>query len=334
VSQYSGFKVKTKSEDEMKIYEEVNMSSMTINWEKCFLCGDDGDHNCHIRGYGADCEAYCESTNKRIYLNVDFEKYVNIWPEIAGYISNNVASGTRIAEYSKRPLEPNEMLIPDIIFKIPKKMDQLYTLLKYLEGKLKNVFSMEFVNIPPYLVYCNDEYEVDGHIETLMDMGYVRGDGHVCCLTPKGLEKLEELRKSNKNSNRVFIAMKFKSTYSESIRSAVKLGCTQMGLIAESVDEEDYIGDINDRIISEINKSRFVVADYTENNYGVYYESGYARGRGVVVIEICNEMWLDGIDDKGIKNKLHFDVEHRNMIMWKNEEDLSSKIRDRIGSLL
>ena len=318
----------------VKIYEEVNSLFMDINWEKCFLCGDNGDHNCHMRGYGADFEAYCENTNKKIYLNVNFEKYTDIWPEIAGYISNNVPSGTRIAEYSEGLLESNEMLIPDIIKKIPKKMDQLYTLLNFLEGKLKNIFSVEYMSIPPYLVYCDNEYEVEGHIGTLKDLGYVKvSDWHECCLTAKGLEKLEDLRKSNKDSNKVFIAMKFDTEYSESIKNATKKGCGEIGLVAESVDEKKYVGDVNDRIISEINKSKFVVADYTLNNSGVYYESGYARGRGITVIETCNKTWLDSVDN-GIKNKLHFDVEHRNMIMWKDEGDLCAKVRDRIGSLL
>jgi len=130
----------------------------------------------------------------------------------------------------------------------------------------------------------------------------------------------------------VFIAMGFSTELSKSVRNGVKKGCAIVGLTAGTVDEQDYVGDINDRIIFEIKQSKYVVADYTGNNQGVYYESGFARGKGITVIETCNEDWFHGKDERGIKNKLHFDVEHRNMIFWKDEKDLAAKIRDRISS--
>jgi hypothetical protein len=306
---------------------------MRVDWKRCPLCGDTQEGKCRWALYGGYRRVVCENTNKVIDLNLNFEKYEN-WPEIAGYISNNISSGSTISEYLPRELEPYEVPIDEITSKIPKKMDQLYTLLSYMERNLKNVFLTEPLNIPPYVVYCENEDEVSGHFETLVDLGYIKGGDYWYCLTARGLEKIEELRKSNKDSNKVFIAMGFNTRYSELIRNAVKKGCIGLDLVAESVDEKEYVGDINDRIISEINRSRFVVADYTGNNYGVYYESGYARGRGIIVIETCNRMWLNDDDDFGVPHKLHFDVEHRNMIMWKDEDDLCAKVRDRIGSLL
>jgi len=58
---------------------------------------------------------------------------------------------------------------------------------------------------------------------------------------------------------------------------------------------------IDDLIVAEIRKSGLVVADFTGDRGGVYFEAGYARGLGLPVIWPCRKDWLE---------KLHFDTEH------------------------
>ena len=69
---------------------------------------------------------------------------------------------------------------------------------------------------------------------------------------------------------------------------------------------------IDVKIISEIKNSRFVVADFTEQKHGVYFEAGYARGMGIPVI------WCVRKDD--LEN-LHFDTHHYNYILWETPDE-------------
>ena len=74
-----------------------------------------------------------------------------------------------------------------------------------------------------------------------------------------------------------------------------------------------------DRIIEDIRRAPFVVAELTENNNGVYYEAGFARGRDVDVIYCVKE-----------KQKVHFDVTGVNHVRWKDEDDLRKRLERRI----
>jgi nucleoside 2-deoxyribosyltransferase len=65
------------------------------------------------------------------------------------------------------------------------------------------------------------------------------------------------------------------------------------------IDATEHVNKICDEIIAQIRRSRFVVADYTNHRGGVYYEAGYAAGRGLQVIPTCKKEDLAG---------LHFDI--------------------------
>jgi hypothetical protein len=82
---------------------------------------------------------------------------------------------------------------------------------------------------------------------------------------------------------------------------------------------------ICDEIIAEIRRSRFVVADYTGHRGGVYYEAGFAAGRGLPVILTCRNSDMD---------KLHFDIRQYNCIDWHSPEELAKRLQVRIEALL
>jgi nucleoside 2-deoxyribosyltransferase len=50
------------------------------------------------------------------------------------------------------------------------------------------------------------------------------------------------------------------------------------------VDREHFGDRIDDRIIAEIRRCRFIVADFTGQRGGVYFEAGFALGLGKPVI--------------------------------------------------
>ncbi|MCL2164679.1 MAG: hypothetical protein FWH55_09880, partial [Oscillospiraceae bacterium] len=86
--------------------------------------------------------------------------------------------------------------------------------------------------------------------------------------------------------------------------------------------------------IVAIKTSKFIIADFTYNNCGAYFEAGYAHGYGLAAIRCCKKQWFDGEDENGNKNKLHFDIQHYNVILWENEEDLKNRLRSRIRATI
>jgi nucleoside 2-deoxyribosyltransferase len=77
--------------------------------------------------------------------------------------------------------------------------------------------------------------------------------------------------------------------------------------------------------LSEIRRSRFVVADFTGHRGGVYFEAGFAMGLGLPVFWTCRKDGLAG---------LHFDVRQYNCIDWDDPADLATRLRFRIEAVI
>ncbi|MBW2621907.1 MAG: hypothetical protein JRD68_03295 [Deltaproteobacteria bacterium] len=143
-------------------------------------------------------------------------------------------------------------------------------------------------------------------------------------IAPNGWSKLEDLREINPQSTQGFIAMNFDPPMrasSEAIKEAVE----KAGYKPLRVDDDEHIDKIDDKIIADIRKSRFVVADFTGQKSGVYYEAGYALGLGLPVIWTC---------EKSEINKLHFDIRQYNCIDWEDHDDLKVRLTNRIEAIL
>ncbi len=95
------------------------------------------------------------------------------------------------------------------------------------------------------------------------------------------------------------------------------------------IDQKEHINKIDDEIIAGIKQSRFLVADFTHGEDGarggVYYEAGFAHGLGLPVIFTCQK---DSVD------KLHFDTNHYNHIVWTTPEELREKLKNRILAVI
>ena len=64
---------------------------------------------------------------------------------------------------------------------------------------------------------------------------------------------------------------------------------------------------LDDHIRLDIRNSRFVVADLTHGNQGVYWEAGFAEALGRPVFLLSR----DG-------ERVHFDLNHQRIIFWKD----------------
>jgi len=82
----------------------------------------------------------------------------------------------------------------------------------------------------------------------------------------------------------------------------------QAGYAPLRIDKKEHNNKIDDEILASIRAARFVVADFTQQRGGVYYEAGFAQGLGKPLI------WT--IRDDDLKN-IHFDTRQFNHIAWK-----------------
>jgi nucleoside 2-deoxyribosyltransferase len=78
-------------------------------------------------------------------------------------------------------------------------------------------------------------------------------------------------------------------------------------------------------ILAEIRRSRFLIADYTLMNNGVYFEAGFAVGLGIPVIGTCQSDHFEN---------LHFDIRHINTIKWVSPAQLSSDLAKRVAAVI
>ena len=143
-------------------------------------------------------------------------------------------------------------------------------------------------------------------------------------LTPKAIEFIQNSNINEIDSKDVFIAMNFddklKCVYENSIRKAIE-ECKYEPI---REDYEEFNEKICDKILVDIKKARFVIAEFTGQKHGVYFEAGYALGLGKPVIWICRN------DD--IEN-VHFDTRQYNHIVWESGKDLYEKLVNRIIAL-
>mgnify|MGYP000981610290 CR=1 FL=1 len=141
----------------------------------------------------------------------------------------------------------------------------------------------------------------------------------------QGIQLLTSLEENGINSKNCFIAMSF-SEKSEivAIKEAIKSAVNETKYNPIIVNEKHIESDrtINDAIIAEIKRSKFVIADFTEQKSGVYFEAGFALGLGIPVIYCCEE--------EDFKKNSHFDVNHYPHILYKTPEQLRKGLIDKI----
>ena len=176
----------------------------------------------------------------------------------------------------------------------------------------------------------------------------------------KGYERLRELQGADSNVG--FVAMWFNpemlTVYKQAIQPAIEYleeGSLESRFRAVRVDNVEHVNDINDEIIAQIRRSRFMVCDLTGYRGGVYFEAGFAYGLGMPVIYTCRKDWCDEgqlFDDAGKiiqflndingrpvhvrKEGVHFDLAHRNRIEWELDklDEFKKKLENRIRAVI
>jgi nucleoside 2-deoxyribosyltransferase len=174
--------------------------------------------------------------------------------------------------------------------------------------------------------YCASPADLRQIADYLIDEKMlVERKGGQARLLPKGHIACDELRARRTASSQGFIAMWFDPQMEIVRREGLEVGIRDAGYRPHRVDDVHHVDQISDRIIADIRRSRFVVADLTGHRQGVYYEAGFARGLDKPVFYTCR-------DDE--KDKIHFDIRQFNCIMWTEPGRLAQQLRDRIEAVI
>ena len=150
-----------------------------------------------------------------------------------------------------------------------------------------------------------------------------------CVLTVDGYARLAELEKTYTDSSRAFVAMWFDDSMDEVWERGFCPAIRDAGYEPVRIDRQEHVNKIDDEIIAEIRRARFVVADFTHGapgaRGGVYYEAGFAHGLAIPVIFTCREVSFD---------KVHFDTRQFNHIVWTEPEELRRSLTRRIAAVI
>lgn len=130
-------------------------------------------------------------------------------------------------------------------------------------------------------------------------------------ITPKGYAALEDAKEINADSQIGFCAMWFSPEVLPAWTDAILPAIAGAGYDAKRIDTHDHNNRIDDEIIAMLRKSKFVVADFTGQRGGVYFEAGFALGLGLPVIWTVRK---DALHD------VHFDNRQYNFVVWEQDK--------------
>ena len=147
-------------------------------------------------------------------------------------------------------------------------------------------------------------------------------------VTVDGHRRISDV-KTNPDSGQVFVAMWFDEETEDAYSHGIAPAIESAGYKPMRIDQKADVVKIDDEIIAEIRRSRFLVADFTQGDDGarggVYFEAGFALGLGIPVIYTCRE---------GSISKIHFDTRQYHHTAWNDPADLRDKLEKRILALI
>lgn len=223
---------------------------------------------------------------------------------------------------------------------LPKPSDLLNNLLLWVGDNLNKISDETDVDFRHVVavVGCIDVDDLDLVVNHLVEKGYIHNsldyDGNTdthklhATMTFDGWDKFYELKTSSLNSKLAFMAMQYDNQILQEIfEKIIKEAVSKTGFEIRKLDDIKKTGLIDDKLRVEIRRSKFIIADLTDENRGAYWEAGYAEGLGQQVIYICEKEKFD-------KLSTHFDTNHHLTIKWKNDPDSLKKFAEELKATI
>lgn len=221
---------------------------------------------------------------------------------------------------------------------VPERINRSFCCLGYAAGQGElagrtTEFNQD--NWKQFLPFAMDIDEYIYFVKAIMKYGWISATGQTNPykgeITPSGWAKFHELTGIGADRrNPVFVAMWFGRPERESgpdrskemsdlFDKSIRPACVEAGWDAIWAGMREHNEPIMDRIIADIRKAPFLVADLTNNNQGVYYEAGLAFGLGREVIFCCRQ-----------GKEVHFDVTGINRVVYETPDQLRKRLLNRI----
>lgn len=174
------------------------------------------------------------------------------------------------------------------------------------------------------LVVARESKQLGEYLVFAIQMGYY--DNKKSRITLDGWRRIEALEGALPDSRQAFVAMWFDPGMTSAWTDGFKPGIEDSEYYkALRIDKKEHSNKIDDEIVAEIRRSGLVVADFTGNRGGVYFEAGLAQGLGIPVIWTCQKDHL---------NAVHFDTRQYNHIDWETPAELRARLDQRIRANL
>jgi nucleoside 2-deoxyribosyltransferase len=318
--------------------------------KNCPICGGPIEKSPAERGYFVECPKCGDFTTHRDIFSV--LPHDKVFPKVKHLVSGYY-------RYCK------EYLIEPVAFHWPTNKDKILQqsivpddkdinrkldfILKYVDAKCEsigqNVIMRPSFDFP--IGFCHNDEEFFLLTDHLRDAQLINFQINVMrnamsqvlvpSSYPVNITVLGKSRfaESGHSSNQIFVAMEFSPEMLEifsSIRHDVEQA-TRYKLAL--VNDFKHNATIDNKIIAEINRSAALIADFSSNNRGAYYEAGYAHGQGKEVIFICKDAPdPNSKDQKRLIDGVHFDTRQRNHILWRDAEHLKTELTDWILATL
>ena len=175
--------------------------------------------------------------------------------------------------------------------------------------------------------------EVRSLIDYLIEMSWLAktkdNDHTEYLVTVPGYAQLERNENEQRRRPQGFVAMWFDAKLEQAFEAGFAKGIEDAGYDVCRVDKSHHNDKICDKIVAEIKRSMFVVADFTHgadgSRGGVYFEAGLAMGQGIPVFFTCREDCMRNV---------HFDTRQYNHIVWADVQQLRMDLGNRISAIV
>jgi len=185
---------------------------------------------------------------------------------------------------------------------------------------MRDISLASYTDLKSILVHL----EYRGLVDATIGQGWIKAS-----ITINGLLYLDSLELDRKESRTCFVAMWFSEEMSEIYQSSIAPAIEKSGYMPIRIDKKEHNNKIDDEIISEIRRAKFVVSDFSCGvdgaRGGVYFEAGFAYGLNIPVIFCVRESDL---------SRVHFDTRQFSHIVWKDGSDLENRLASRIQATI
>ena len=215
---------------------------------------------------------------------------------------------------------------------LPSPAEQFDLLLLWLGDHLESIGETVFLEPMRHLAILGALHNEDLFqlVRELVDRGLVRADASEqyveVSLTLAGWDEVRKLERGSTTTRKAFMAIQFgDEELNGAFVECFKPAAAHAGFELVRVDDEPRAGLIDDNIRLGILTSRFVVADLTFNNRGVYWEAGFAEGLGKPVIYTCKRTFFEKKAPHEEDGGVHFDTRNRLTVLW-DSDDLEAAV--------